>query len=96
MLLNCLSYLPFIFFTNILMYSVYNVTKYMVFGLFRLRRAESILYLLPFTPLMVFYSGYFLRLVSTKAYLQELFFKSSYDDNWNPAKSSRAAKALRI
>jgi cellulose synthase/poly-beta-1,6-N-acetylglucosamine synthase-like glycosyltransferase len=96
MLLNCLSYLPFIFFTNILMYSVYNVTKYLVFVFFRLRRAESILYLLPFTPLMVFYSGYFLRLVRTKAYLQELFFKSSYDDNWNPAKSSRAAKALRI
>jgi biofilm PGA synthesis N-glycosyltransferase PgaC len=96
MVINFLSYLPFIFLTNIILYATYNVIKYLVFGLFRLKRMEAIIYLLPYAPLMVFYFGYFLRLVRTRAYLQEFFFKASYDDNWNPAKSSRAAKALGI
>lgn len=96
MVLNFLSFLPFIFITNIILYATYNVVKYLVFGLFRLKRMEAIICLLPYAPLMVFYFGYFLRVVRTKAYLQEFFFKASYNDNWNPAKSSRAAKALRI
>lgn len=96
MIINALSFLPFILVTNIILYAVFNILKYLIFSLFRLRRMESVMYLLPYTPLMVFYFGYFLRIVRTRAYLQELIFKASYDDNWNPAKSSRAAKALRI
>ena len=96
MLINFLSFLPFIVITNIILYATYNIFKYLVFGLFRLRRMEAIIYLLPFVPLMVFYFGYFLRIVRTRAYFQEFLFKASYDDNWNPAKSSKAAKALRI
>jgi hypothetical protein len=30
------------------------------------------------------------------AYLQEFFLRKSYEDEWNPAKSSRHAKAMRI
>jgi cellulose synthase/poly-beta-1,6-N-acetylglucosamine synthase-like glycosyltransferase len=96
MFINFLSFLPFIVVTNIILYATYNIFKYLVFGLFRLRRMEAIIYLLPFVPLMVFYFGYFLRIVRTRAYFQEFLFKASYDDNWNPAKSSKAAKALRI
>ena len=96
MLINFLSYLPFILLTNIILYAAYNVVKYLVFGIFRLKKGDAIIYLLPYTPLMVFYFGYFLRVVRTRAYLQEFFFKASYKDNWNPAKSSNAAKALRI
>lgn len=96
MAINFLSFLPFIFITNIILYATYNVIKYLVFGMFRLNRNEAIMHLLPYTPLMVFYFGYFLRIVRTKAYLQELFFKASYKDNWNPSKSSNAAKALGI
>lgn len=76
--------------------ALYNVVKYLIFGLFRLRRMEAIIYLLPYAPLMVFYFGYFLRVVRTRAYFNEFLFKASYNDNWNPAKSSRAAKSLRI
>jgi cellulose synthase/poly-beta-1,6-N-acetylglucosamine synthase-like glycosyltransferase len=81
-LLNSLSFLPFILVTNIILYAVFNILKYLIFSLFRLRRMESVMYLLPYAPLMVFYFGYFLRIVRTRAYLQELIFKSSYDDNW--------------
>jgi hypothetical protein len=45
---------------------------------------------------MVVYFGYFLRFVRSIAYIQEFFFKKSYDDPWNPPKSSSQAKKLGI
>jgi cellulose synthase/poly-beta-1,6-N-acetylglucosamine synthase-like glycosyltransferase len=96
MVINFFSYLPFTIMLNIVLYGSYSVLKYLIFGLFRLKRMEAIMFLLAYAPLMVFYSGYFLRIIRTVASLQEIFFKTSYKDNWNPAKSSRAAKELRI
>ena len=81
---------------NLLIYTVYNYVKYILFSLFRERRNQPIVYFLPYMPLMVFYFGYFLRIVRTVAYLQEFFLRKSYEDEWNPAKSSRHAKAMRI
>lgn len=52
--------------------------------------------LIPYLPGMVIYVGYFLRFVRTWAYVKELFFKSSYDDPWNPAKTSKEAKRINI
>jgi biofilm PGA synthesis N-glycosyltransferase PgaC len=81
---------------NLLIYTIYNYVKYILFSLFRERRNELIIYFLPYMPLLVFYFGYFLRIVRTVAYLQEFFLRKSYEDEWNPAKSSRHAKAMRI
>jgi poly-beta-1,6-N-acetyl-D-glucosamine synthase len=81
---------------NLFIYTVYNYLKYILFSLFRERKNEPITYFLPYMPLLVFYFGYFLRIVRTVAYLQEFFLRKSYEDEWNPAKSSRHAKAMRI
>ncbi len=81
---------------NLFIYTVYNYVKYILFSMFRERRNQHIVYFLPYMPLLVFYFGYFLRIVRTVAYLQEFFLRKSYEDEWNPAKSSRHAKAMRI
>lgn len=96
MVVNFASYIPFILLMNILLYSLSNVVKYLMFSLFRAYRNEPIGYFIPYLPVMVLYFGYYLRLVRSIAYVQELFFKASYNDPWNPPKSSRHAKALKI
>jgi hypothetical protein len=48
--------------------------------------------LLLYLPAMVFYTGYYLRIVRTIAHYKEFFHKESYDDPWNPLKSSLKAK----
>lgn len=40
-----------------------------------------------------FYMGYFMRLVRLIGHTEELFFYSSYRDNWNPGKTSEIARA---
>jgi cellulose synthase/poly-beta-1,6-N-acetylglucosamine synthase-like glycosyltransferase len=96
MVVNFGSQLFFIIPMNILLYTANNILKFLVFSPFRDRKNESISYFMIYLPMMVFYFGYFLRIVRTTAYIQELFFKASYKDNWNPAKSSRHAKALKL
>jgi biofilm PGA synthesis N-glycosyltransferase PgaC len=55
-----------------------------------LRRSElSLVWLLPLMPI---YTGYFLRIVRTYAYLMEWLFKASYLDRWNPWKTSQVAR----
>jgi cellulose synthase/poly-beta-1,6-N-acetylglucosamine synthase-like glycosyltransferase len=96
MAVNYTSQLGFILPFNILLYTTTNIAKFLVFSLFRVRKNESIVYFLPYLPCMVFYFGFYLRVVRTIAYIDELFFKRSYDDPWNPAKSSKHAKELGI
>ena len=96
MIINFGSQLFFILPMNILLYTANNILKFLVFSPFRDRKNETVSYFMIYLPLMVFYFGYFLRIVRTTAYVQELFFKASYKDNWNPAKSSRHAKALKL
>ena len=38
------------------------------------------------------YTGYFLRIARLSAHLQEIFFRTSYKDTWNPEKTSRYAQ----
>lgn len=95
-LVNITSMIKIIFGLNILMYTMSNMLKYILFSMFRTRKNAPITYFIPYLPLMVIYYGYYLRLVRTTAYLQELLFKASYNDNWNPQKSSKHAKLLRI
>ncbi len=96
MVFNFTSQLAFIVPMNILLYTVNNFLKFFVFSLFRERKNETVHYFLIYLPLMVFYFGYFLRIVRSIAYVQEIFFKASYKDSWNPQKSSKYAKALKL
>lgn len=76
-----------------------NFTLYMTSGFLQMlmaylysERAKQELNLWPYIPLVTFYNGYFLRLARTRAYIQEGIFKKSYEDPWNPVKSSYQAK----
>ena len=76
-----------------------NFTLYMTSGYLQMfitylysERAKQELNLWKYIPLVTFYNGYFLRLARTRAYIQEGIFKKSYEDPWNPVKSSYQAK----
>lgn len=96
MVMNYSSELKYIITMNILLYTVNNYFKFLFFSPFRERKHAPNYYFLPYIPLMVFYFGYFLRIVRSIAYVQEFLFKASYNDPWNPQKSSRHAKAMRL
>ncbi|MDP2387952.1 MAG: glycosyltransferase [Bacteroidota bacterium] len=96
MAINYTSQLAFILPFNILLYTVMNFLKFTIFSLFRTRKNETVTYFLPYLPCMVFYFGLYLRVVRTIAYIDELFFKRSYEDPWNPSKSSKHAKELGL
>lgn len=86
------SVIEFIFLTNILMYTFTNYFKFLVFSLFRVRKNAPISYFLIYIPGVVFYFGYYLRIIRLTAHFQEIFFKASYKDPWNPLKTSKFAK----
>ena len=92
MWLNNNSVIEFIFLTNILMYTFTNYFKFLVFSLFRVRKNAPISYFLIYIPGVVFYFGYYLRIIRLTAHFQEIFFKASYKDPWNPLKTSKFAK----
>lgn len=81
---------------NFFLYSCSNAFKLLLFNFFRERKNSPIYIYFPFIPLMVIYHGYYLRIVRTVAYIKELFFKSSYKDEWNPEKTSIRAKQIGI
>lgn len=85
-----------IFITNVLLYTSTNFVKFIVYSLYRKKTHISMSYFLPYVPCLVFYFGYYLRAVRTIAYLQEIFLKKSYQDPWNPSKTSMHAKRLGI
>lgn len=94
MVFNFASLLPFIIVMNIFLYTGANLFKLLIFNLFRERTNAPFSYFLVYVPLMVFYHGYYLRIVRSIAYVKEFFFKESYKDPWNPEKTS--IKALEI
>ena len=85
-----------IFVTNILLYTASNIVKFIVYSWYRQKNHIPMSYFIIYLPCMVFYFGMFLRIVRTIAYIQETFFKRSYSDPWNPAKTSIHAKHLGI
>lgn len=92
---NFYESLAYVLLINYLLYVGSNVLQMLAVGLFDRQPLEK-LKLMVFVPLMPFYTGLYLRLVRTTAYFQELFYKTSYDDPWNPPKSSSHAKSMRI
>ncbi len=89
---NSNSQIEFIILTNFLLYTFSNYFKFLVFSLFRKRKNAPVSYFLIYIPAVVFYFGYYLRIIRLIAHFQELFFKTSYKDPWNPPKTSRFAK----
>jgi len=96
MIFNYSSQLKYIIIMNFFLYTLNNYFKFILFSPFRERKHAPIHYFLIYIPLMVFYFGYLLRLVRSVAYLSEIFFKASYKDPWNPAKTSRHAKEMGL
>jgi biofilm PGA synthesis N-glycosyltransferase PgaC len=96
MIFNYSSELKYIIVMNFMLYSVNNYFKFLFFSLFRERKNAPVWYFLPYVLIMVFYFGYFLRIIRSVAYVQEIFFKASYKDPWNPPKTSRFAKKNRL
>ena len=95
-LYNMTAMVAIIFGVNIILYICSNYVKFLLFSLFRDRKNAPVYYSLLYLPLMVFYFGFYIRMVRTQAYFEELFFRRSYDDAWNPEKSSNQAKLMRI
>ena len=87
--------IKFILPMNILLYTAANFVQFSAIILI-VQKPEEKRRLMLYLPLMVFYTGYFLRIVRTMAHIKELFFLASYKDPWNPYKSSRMAKQLGI
>ncbi|MET0028257.1 MAG: glycosyltransferase [Candidatus Thiodiazotropha sp.] len=82
---------------NYLLYTFANLAEFLVAVVLlnkTLRRKDLLLIL--YLPLMPLYTGLFLRVVRTYAYLMEFIHKASYADRWNPWKVSRVAKKEQL
>lgn len=87
---------PAIFIFQFILYLLLHFIKYLTFYAFRKRKNESLILNILLLPLMIFYQNWFLRTIRITAHLKELFFRSSYKDSWNPAKTSLQARKLKI
>lgn len=90
-LLNYTSSLVYIIPMNITLYVVMGYVQMGSIMIFTERRKQE-KKLFKYVHLMSIYTGLYLRIVRTIAYYQEFFFKRSYEDAWNPVKSSSKAK----
>jgi hypothetical protein len=80
---------------NYFLYIMSNIFQLLVIIWLSERKKEERKLIL-YVPLVPPYVGVFLRIVRTYAYFQELFFRTSYQDPWNPRKVSRKAEELGI
>ena len=90
-IVNYSSSLQFIIPMNFTLYFVMSYVQMFSIYIFSERREEE-KYLWPYASLMTLYTGTYLRIIRTAAYYKEFFFKRSYEDVWNPYKSSIQAK----
>ncbi len=94
-LFNNIELLAVVIPLKIMLYIISDIIQFtLIMVISERRESEWKLYL--YLPAMVFYNSYYLRWIRTAAYLKEIFFKSSYLDPWNPAKTSIKAKANKI
>ena len=89
--INYSGSLKFIIPMNFTLYFVMSYVQMFSIYMFSERKQEE-KYLWPYVSLMTLYTGTYLRIVRTAAYYKEFFFKRSYEDVWNPYKSSIKAK----
>lgn len=88
--------LMYIFPMSILMYVISNYIQFILVLIISHEDFMQRVKLLPFLPLMVIYNGFYMRIVRTVAHFSELFFWSSYNDAWNPRKTSKYAEELKL
>lgn len=94
-IINNIDHLGFIIPLKIMIYGTSSFIQFLiVLSLSRQWRSET--KLLIYIPLMMIYNGYYMRVIRTMAYIKEIFFYSSYNDPWNPAKSSSKAKEFGL
>ncbi|MET0055790.1 MAG: glycosyltransferase family 2 protein, partial [Candidatus Thiodiazotropha sp. 6PLUC10] len=82
---------------NYLLYTLANLAEFMVAVVLlrkTLRKQDLLLFL--YLPLMPLYTGLYLRIVRTYAYIMEFIHRSSYADQWNPWKVSKVVKKDRL
>lgn len=92
MVVNFSGSLWFVICMNLTLYFCVGYVQMLSAFIFSERRWEE-LKLWKYLPLMSIYTGTYLRIVRTIAYYKELVHRESYDDPWNPVKSSSQAKA---
>ncbi len=74
---------------------LFNLVAFSIIMLVSERASEE-KHLIKYVPLSTFYTGYFLRLARLTAHIKEIFFFSSYKDQWNPSKTSEVAHVESI
>ncbi|MCJ8152246.1 glycosyltransferase [Chryseobacterium sp. SSA4.19] len=82
-----LFWLPFKYLLYLLLYFMQFLVCLII-----VKNKKKFLSKIIYIPLYPIYMGYFMRIVRTIAYMDELFFYDSYKDPWNPQKTSRKAK----
>lgn len=87
--------LKFVVQMNFTLYFAFSYVQMLSMYLFSERRQEE-LTLWKFVWMMPIYTGMYLRIVRTCAYYKEYFKKESFDDPWNPLKSSIMAKRYNL
>ena len=90
-IVNNIDHLGFIIPLKIIIYGTASFLQFLVV-LAMSERWRTEIRLIVYIPLMMVYNGYYMRVIRTMAYIKEIFFLSSYNDPWNPAKSSIKAK----
>ncbi|MDX9704269.1 MAG: glycosyltransferase [Weeksellaceae bacterium] len=75
-------------------YTIYTAISFVIyiFALSVSKEQKEFLKKIIYIPLYPIYMGYYLRIVRTIAYIDELIFYDSYKDNWNPQKTSKKAR----
>ncbi len=93
LMFNYYSNIGIILGANLLLYTVSNYIQLFV-GWILSERKQDEAGLFWYAPLMALYVGYFIRPVRIIAYVEELLFRTSYKDLWNPRKVSDIAKKI--
>ncbi len=78
---------------NLVLYAASNYLQLLIGWIISERKFEEAGLFL-YAPLMSLYVGYFIRPIRIIAYVEELLFKMSYKDPWNPRKVSDIARKI--
>lgn len=92
---NFTTNIMYILLMGLCLYSISKVYEFCIVVVLSEEQREKLKYFL-YMPAMVFYTGNFIRVVRSWAYIKELIFRSSYKDSWNPAKTSEQARQLDL
>ncbi len=94
-IINNTQFLLFIIPLKFVIYTLAGIIQFSVVLVLSERRKQE-WKLAMYLPMMLIYNGYYMRVIRTMAYVKELFWHSSYNDGWNPSKSSQKARELGI